>query len=100
MDVVLEVLDTYLFDHLYAAVLPSHPAPFDLVQDGASNISFPNAATSTWQYKPSTVYFSIEPGPAAYQSMWARDNIYREATTLFLITWYAPLIVTLERVQV
>lgn len=88
MDIVLEVLDSYLFDHLYSAILPAKSAPYDLLKDGSVNgTSIPNAQTSTWQYHPATEYFSIQPGPAAYTSQWARDNIFREATTLFLVTW-------------
>lgn len=93
MDIVLEVLDTFLFDHLYAAALPAKPAPYDLLQNGSFNATS-NATSfaelSPWQYKPATSFFSLEPGNAAYASAWTRDNPYRQALTLFLITWLVP----------
>lgn len=87
MDVVLEVTDSFIGDHFFSWVLPARPAPYD----------YPNVPTnstdqvfSTWHYKPSTHFFSIEPSQAAYMSSWPRDNIYRQAISLFLITWLVP----------
>ncbi|KAA8563676.1 hypothetical protein EYC84_011697 [Monilinia fructicola] len=44
---------------------------------------------STWQYHPSNSFLQFEPTEAAYTSQWNRDNIYRQAFSLFLITWIA-----------
>jgi lathosterol oxidase len=84
MDIVLEVLDTYAWDYLYAALYPakaSHGA-----FEPASNATVP---LTSWEYTPATKYLYLEPSEAAYQSAWPRDNIYRQGISLFLITWYA-----------
>lgn len=84
MDIVLEVTDSFIGDYFFSWVLPARRAPYD----------YPNVPTngtdqtfSTWQYKPSTHFFTIEPSQAAYMSAWPRDNIFRQAISLFLITW-------------
>lgn len=90
MDVVLEGLDTYLFDYLYAWALPVQ-AP---VSPNATLSSIRELPTGTpyqppqWEFKPSTSYFQFTPGPAAYQSQWPRDYLWRQAFSLFLITWF------------
>ncbi|KAL3425662.1 c-5 sterol desaturase [Phlyctema vagabunda] len=87
MDIALEVLDTYIFDYVYAALLPAHPAPYSL-KDGPSNYTTP-AQASPWHYEPSNTFFSLEPPEAAYKSAWTRDNIYRQSVSLYLVTWLA-----------
>lgn len=101
MDVVLELLDTFAFDHIYAKALPlqSAPAVFDPISTlttgfkGFDNGSFTQshlggeAARSSWQYEPATPYLSFEPSQAAYMSRWDRDNIWRQAISLYAITW-------------
>jgi Delta7-sterol 5-desaturase len=83
MDIVLEVVDTYLGDQIFAWVLPARPGPVD----------FPHLANatdqlqSTWQYKPATKHLYLEPSSAAYMSAWPRDNIYRQAISLYMMTW-------------
>ena len=88
MDVVLEVTDTFMFDYMYAWLLPAklHDFP-DHVAANASARAF-----STWQYKPATVFLSLEPSEAAYMSAWSRDNIFRQSVSLFLIMWYVLLL--------
>jgi lathosterol oxidase len=91
MDIVLEVFDTFLFDYAYAALLPAGPVPYDLsLNGGVSNATLPRSSYSPWKYQPATDFFSITPGEAAYSSAWLRDNPYRQAMSLFLITWYDP----------
>jgi lathosterol oxidase len=83
MDIVLEVSDTFMFDYMYAFL---HPAKLhDFPDHAAANVSA--RAFSAWQYKPATSFFSIEPSEAAYMSEWARDNIFRQSVSLFLILW-------------
>ncbi|KAH7041126.1 uncharacterized protein B0I36DRAFT_379945 [Microdochium trichocladiopsis] len=84
MDVVLEVAETFVGDYVYAWAHPARPAPYD----------FPNQTNqtaqqvfSTWTYKPSSTYFTLEPSQYAYMSAWDRDNILRQAISLFFITW-------------
>ncbi|KAK4215384.1 hypothetical protein QBC37DRAFT_124996 [Rhypophila decipiens] len=82
MDVILEVADQFLWDPMYAYILPARPAPYDYPD------KFSNATHhSTWQYKPSTTFINLTPGPAAYASAWDRDNIYRQSLSLFLMIW-------------
>ncbi|KOS16667.1 putative C-5 sterol desaturase [Escovopsis weberi] len=91
MDIVLELTDTFIADHAYAWLFPARPAPYDFPNAPSANAS---AATfSTWTYKPATSYIHVEPYQAAYMSSLSRDNIYRQAATLFLITWIFGLIV-------
>lgn len=85
MDIVLEVTDTFFFDHIYAWALPARATPFDFPDHLSANAT--SQAFSTWQYKPATSFFSFQPPQAAYMSAWARDNIYRQGVSLFLITW-------------
>jgi len=96
MDVILEVLDTYAFDRLYATVLPltSSMLAMSTVGDFAAS---PNATWSTmarggvspYKFEPASQYFSVEPSSYAYMSRLPRDNMARQAVSLFLITWYA-----------
>lgn len=106
MDVVLEVADTFLFDRLYAALLPAQSNgyaydPLSTVAagfkgyaeaqnnasswtEGALNAA---AGASQWIYTPATSMFSVQPSAAAWGSQWSRDNVYRQAVSLYLITW-------------
>jgi lathosterol oxidase len=91
MDIVLEVADTFLFDHIYSTILPScHP------QEANATLSSTNHEPTgfvmpvvTWQYEPASEYFSIQPSQAAYESAWSRDDWRRQLLTLYLITWYS-----------
>ena len=91
MDVALEFCDKYIFDHLYAALLPSTSLSPD-INNGLSNSStWDPKSTSSWQYVPATQFISFEPTQAAYASQWPRDNIYRQGISLFWITWYVQI---------
>jgi Delta7-sterol 5-desaturase len=85
MDIVLEVVDTFLGDQIFAWALPARPVPYNYPQmrNGTDQVY------STWQYTPATKYLYLEPSPAAYKSAWPRDNIYRQAISLYMMTWYA-----------
>lgn len=88
MDIALELCDTYIFDYMYKAILPVQPAPYDL--NGGSNATTVDyKAVSKWQFSPASSLLSFPPTEAAYMSAWDRDNIYRQALSLFLITWIA-----------
>ncbi|KAK3401183.1 putative C-5 sterol desaturase [Sordaria brevicollis] len=88
MDVVLEVSDQFMFDYMYAWLLPAKPSFYDFPDKTNATAQ----ALSNWVYKPATAFFSLEPSQAAYQSIWARDNIYRQALSLFLILWLFGLV--------
>jgi len=84
MDIGLEFVDRYLFDKVYATLLPAkQPANF-FNQTGAP---WDAKAASPWNYKPASELLSFAPTDAAYQSSWTRDNIYRQLVTLYLVTW-------------
>ena len=92
MDIVLEIADSFLFDPLYATVLPAHTsalaanATLSSIQQEPTSYALPPA---TWQYQPATKYFSVQPSKYAYMSQWPRDDWRRQALSLYLITWYA-----------
>lgn len=93
MDIVLEVLDTFVFDPIYATLLPAASqslapnATYSSLREEPTSFVKPH---SSWQYEPSTHHFSIQPSQYAYQSALNRDDWRRQALTLFLITWCAP----------
>ncbi|KAK4540939.1 hypothetical protein LTR36_008447 [Oleoguttula mirabilis] len=111
MDVILDVLDTLFLDRLYATALPlasAAVASFDPISTIAaslkgysSNATFDSAsssldgsfARSAWQYQPTSQYFSLQPSEFAYLSQWDRDNIYRQALSLYLVTWVFGLLI-------
>ena len=89
MDVVLEIFDTFLFDRLYATVLPSSLASY------SRSIGFKNVNSTfssmreipTGLSTPTNFLFQLEPSEYAYMSAWSRDNIWRQGLSLYLITW-------------
>jgi lathosterol oxidase len=100
MDIVLEVCDTFLLDRVYASIFPANPSSY-LTQN------FSNTTTSTFSslregatakaqytyiYEPSTQLFNFEPSQWAYSSTLPRDNIYRQAVSLFMIVWIFGLL--------
>lgn len=105
MDVVLEIFDTFALDRIYANVLPIHPSvsSFDPVSTLTASLKGYDAfnttgfgslegaqgefARSGWQYEPATQYLPIQPSEYAYMSRWDRDNIWRQAVSLYCITW-------------
>jgi len=87
MDIALELCDRYIFDSLYAAILPAKPAPYSLNGGSGNATAFDFKAASTWQFEPASSIISFAPTDAAYMSQWNRDNIFRQTVSLFLITW-------------
>lgn len=94
MDLVVEAFDLLMGDRIYATLYPGKPSSsvnqytsttFSSIREGAT------APAGGYQYKPSSQYFSQyipEPSHWAYESAWARDNIYRQFLSLYFITWY------------
>jgi lathosterol oxidase len=98
MDVVLEGFDTFLFDRLYATIFPATPgvAAYNAFKNVAnatvsSMRETPTAYQNNFQFRPASKYFSFEPSSYAYSSSWQRDDMGRQALSLFLITWYVLL---------
>lgn len=91
MDIVLEVLDTFIFDAVWATVLPgsaSHTSPKPL-QNAITSTYSSMREMATGGPQATTQFFQLEPSRYAYMSAWPRDNIYRQGITLYLITWCA-----------
>lgn len=76
MDVVLDVLDTFAFDRAYAAVFPASQAQLALNKD----------LLSTYNQNVGR-YVSLSPSTWAIRSSWLRDDVKRQALSLFFITW-------------
>ena len=96
MDIILEGFDTYLFDRLYATLLPAQ-FPNHGLSGTSANATFSSVhevptsyASSTYQYQPASQYLSFQPTQYAYMSRWSRGDWWRQALSLYLITWYAP----------
>jgi len=93
MDIILEVFDTFVADYCYAKLLPASAASTlsQSVRHVASSTfsSLREGATPSpvFAYQPSTDFFTLEPSQYAYESAWSRDSIYRQALSLYLITW-------------
>ncbi|KAI9810968.1 MAG: c-5 sterol desaturase [Pycnora praestabilis] len=98
MDIILEVLDTFAFDRLYATVLPASRAgaTVNSLKNVASSTTFSSmreVPTPAYKYHAASQYLHFEPSQWAYMSAWPRDNIYRQSLSLFLITWIFGLFV-------
>jgi lathosterol oxidase len=77
MDVILDVIDTFVFDRLYATILPvSHTGP-----------GYTALENQTTYNQHVGVYFPLEPSRWVGASQWKRDHITRQALSLCLITW-------------
>jgi Delta7-sterol 5-desaturase len=98
MDIVLEIVDTFVFDRLYAGVWPA------LSGSGAINSIYnsqnttiptfgdhPAGLLNNYKYTPASQYISVAPSKWAYMTSWPRDDPYRQLLSLYLITWYAIL---------
>nr|KMM63899.1 C-5 sterol desaturase [Coccidioides posadasii RMSCC 3488] len=93
MDVVLEVLDTFLFDYLYALAAPASqlvPLAYSQIPDGLNKTA---SAAGGFFYCPASQYLYLEPSKYAYMSALQRDNVYRQGFSLFIITWVFGLAV-------
>ncbi|KAF2463760.1 uncharacterized protein BDR25DRAFT_307630 [Lindgomyces ingoldianus] len=94
MDIVLELFDTFLFDSIYATLLPAQFSPVDANATLSSIRGQPtNYQPTAWQYAPASDYISFEPGKYAYLSQWARNDWRRQLLSLYIITWIFGLIV-------
>src|SRR5271155_4142364 len=95
MDIVLELVDTFVFDWMYSQILPASST--SAFVQGAKHVasstfsSMREGATVAppYSYKPASTIIHFEPSAWAYRSAWPRDLLYRQAISLFLITWCA-----------
>ncbi len=90
MDLVLECLDTYVFDRLYANLFPrstTNNIPSSLSKTlHVGNYSLPLDHGSREIYGSNTVFFA--PSEYMTQSMFPRDHILRQFASLFFIVWF------------
>jgi lathosterol oxidase len=91
MDVVLEAFDTFIFDRIYAQILPapswlSYHALQGAVNSTIASIQEDPTAYSNYKFQPASTYFNFEPSNWAYRSSLPRDDPYRQLLSLFLIT--------------
>ena len=77
MDIVLDVIDTFALDRLYATVLPASQA----------QLTANKPLLSTYNQIVSR-YVPLQPSSWAIRSSWVRDDIRRQSLSLFFITWY------------
>jgi lathosterol oxidase len=95
MDIVLEVFDTFVFDRLYAAALPASSTSYisQYVKSMATSTFSSmremgtHSPTQKYVYEPASQIINFTPSHWAYASALPRDNMYRQALSLFLITW-------------
>lgn len=90
MDIVLEVFDTFIFDRLYATILPTTATTLI----GRNSPKYATSTFSSLRELPTAVhsvsqFFQLRPSEYAYRSAWPRDNIWRQGLSLYLITWCA-----------
>lgn len=97
MDIILEITDTFLFDRLYATFLPTAPdtVAYNSLKHASPNATFTSlrevpTAYADYSFEPATQWLSFQPSNWAYMSQWPRDNVYRQAISLYLITVYQP----------
>ena len=89
MDIVLQVLDTFIFDRFWAFVRPaSTSAQIESVKQDPTS-TFTSMRELPTPIRPATQFFHFVPSPYAYMSAWPRDNVWRQGLTLYIITWCA-----------
>lgn len=95
MDIILEIVDTLALDPIYATLFPASPSSYlsqkfnNLTTSTFSSLHDGAAATPqyTYIYKPASQFISLNPTEWAYSSSLPRDNVYRQAVSLFFIVW-------------
>jgi lathosterol oxidase len=76
MDVFLDVIDTVILDRCYAFLSPDPMAVY-------SNQTWSNPDLN----RHVKVYYPLQPSKWAEASLWKRDDLSRQALSLYLITW-------------
>lgn len=78
MDVLLDILDTFVFDRFYASVLPDFLATYtNSTLLGTSHLN-----------QNVRAYYPLEPSPWAEASRLKRDDLLRQSLSLFLLIWF------------
>ena len=89
MDIVLEVVDTFLLDIVYAKLLPANSRQiFQQPVENVATTTFSSMREAPTPFRQATQLFTLEPSKYAYLSSLPRDNPWRQGLSLYLITWY------------
>lgn len=80
MDIVLELVDTFIADDVYANLFP-------IGNLNKTDFNASTQITEPWVWQPATEYFHVQPSQAASMSSLVRDNLYRQFSTIFFTTW-------------
>ncbi|PWY92632.1 copper-transporting ATPase [Aspergillus heteromorphus CBS 117.55] len=75
MDVILDVLDTFVFDRVYASVLPIGNTTLEYAFQPPLNQHVGR-------------YYPLQPSEWATASSWKRDYLPRQAASLFFLMWF------------
>ncbi|KAJ5482542.1 Fatty acid hydroxylase [Penicillium sp. IBT 31633x] len=84
MDVFLDILDTLILDRCYAFLSPDPNGPSEMMNLANSNLN-----------RHVRVYYPMQPSKWAEASLWKRDNMARQALSLYLITWLFAMVMYL-----
>lgn len=94
MDIVLEVLDTFVYDRLYSNILPLRQSPhtwspLDFIAPSPNTTwaSLEESGIQNYKYQPASQFYSVQPSEYAYMSRLPRDNILRQTISLYFTTW-------------
>lgn len=79
MDVMLDMFDTVIADHVYSYSFPI-ACPNEIGDNNSTQ------TVETWEWQPASKLFHLQPSQA-YMSSLARNNPYRQSFSLFFITW-------------
>jgi lathosterol oxidase len=76
MDVLLDILDTLILDRCYAFLSPDLNASLESHNSTDSQLN-----------RHVKIYYPMQPSEWAEASLWKRDDLARQALSLYLITW-------------
>ncbi|KUL83656.1 hypothetical protein ZTR_11045 [Talaromyces verruculosus] len=86
MDVFLDICDTFFFDRLYATILPRTDLP--------NNDTLYDTGIEAYNHHVQ-LYYPLPASQWATSSSWKRDDLSRQAVSLFLITWLFGVLIYL-----
>ncbi|CAG8209185.1 unnamed protein product [Penicillium olsonii] len=82
MDIFLDILDTFVLDRCYAYLSPDPASQY-------TNLTSPDLNRHV------KVYYPLEPSKWAEASLWKREDLSRQALSLYLITWLFAMLMYL-----
>ncbi|KAA8903824.1 hypothetical protein TRICI_005635 [Trichomonascus ciferrii] len=90
MDIVLECIDTYALDYVYATLLPATEGSGMSGFEEMHNVTLPRQPGNILSKAGGDIYgqpFMFPASSYIEASSWSRDNIYRQFISLFFVTW-------------